>query len=338
MSKKATYEKIATKANVSLATISRAMNNPIHVKKETKDKVLNAMQELGMDCSVIENMKQVENNLIIFNIPSLNNPFYSEIINGARDCANKNRYSLLISEEIIKERNINSFIDMIKTSHAAGLITTNIIPSNLLEKINDIIPVTQCCEYNDKLKLPYVSIDDIQASKNVVDYLLSLKREKIAFLNGPLKYKYARERLIGYKDSLVCANIELDETLICEIPEINYDIALATCHQLLNSNKKVDAIFAASDIYAIAAIKAIKQTNLKIPRDIAVVGFDNIPLTYMTSPTITTVNQPKYQLGIYSCSMLIQHINKDISPIESMKLDTEIIIRESSANWLNKNT
>ncbi|MGD1823449.1 MAG: substrate-binding domain-containing protein [Pleomorphochaeta sp.] len=117
---------------------------------------------------------------------------------------------------------------------------------------------------------------------------------------------------------------------------MNYDIALATCHQLLNSSNRPDAIFAVSDIYAIAAIKAIKQTNLLIPRDIAVVGFDNIPLTYMTSLTITTVNQPKYQLGIYSCFMLIQHINKDASPIKSMKLETEIIIRASSANWLNK--
>ena len=337
MNKKATYEKISQLSNVSLATISRVMNKPFSVKSETREKVLQAMKELGMDCSFIENNKSIENNVIIFNIPSLNNPFYSEIIAGAKDCALKNRYSLLISEEVIKERNINNFIDMLKTSHAAGLITTNIIPTDLLEKISNVIPIVQCCEYNDALPLPYVSVDDIQASKNVVDYLLSLGRRRIALLNGPLKYKYARERLIGYQQALVSADIPLDYNLICEIPEINYDIACATCHQLLNGNNKPDAIFAVSDIYAIAAIKAIKQNRLKVPGDIAVIGFDNIPLTYMTSPTITTVNQPKYQLGIYSCSMLIQRINKEESPLESMKLETEIIIRESTANWLKKN-
>jgi LacI family repressor for deo operon, udp, cdd, tsx, nupC, and nupG len=337
MNKKATYEKISEKSQVSIATISRVMNNPFSVKNETRQKVINAMQELGMDCSNIDNRKKIDKNLIIFNIPSLNNPFYSEIIAGAKDCAFRNRYSLLISEEIIKERTINNFIDMLKTSNAAGLITTNIIPTNLLEKINQVIPIVQCCEYNDTLNLPYVSINDVQASKNVVDYLLSLGRRKIALLNGPLKYKYARERLIGYQQALNIANIPLDYDLICEIPEINYDIASATCYQLLNSQNRPDAIFAVSDIYAIAAIKAIKQTKLHVPKDIAVVGFDNIPITYMTTPTITTVNQPKYQLGIYSCSMLIQHINKEVSPMKSMRLETEIVIRESTANWLNKN-
>lgn len=337
MNKRATYEKISKLSNVSIATISRVMNRPFSVKNETREKVLKAMKELGVDCSFIENSKSIENNVIIFNIPSLNNPFYSEIIAGAKDCALRNRYSLLISEEVIKERNINNFIDMLKTSNAAGLITTNIIETSLLDKLSNIIPIVQCCEYNDALDLPYVSVDDIQASKNVVDYLLSLGRRKIALLNGPLKYKYARERLIGYQQALVSADIPLDYNLICEIPEINYDIACATCYQLLNSSNKPDAIFAVSDIYAIAAIKAIKQNRLKVPGDIAVIGFDNIPLTYMTSPTITTVNQPKYQLGIYSCSMLIQHINKEESPIQSMRLETEIIIRESTANWLKKN-
>lgn len=336
MDKKATYEKISELSNVSIATISRVINKPFSVKEQTRKKVVVAMQKLGMDCSEIENQKKVNNNLIIFNVPSLNNPFYSEIISGARDAALRNRYNLLINEEIIKERTINNFIDMLKTSNAAGLITTNRIQTNLLERISEVVPIVQCCEFNDSLNLPYVTINDVQASKNVVEYLLSLGRRKIALLNAPLKYKYARDRLIGYQQALNHANIALDYDLICEIPEINYDIASATCYQLLNSQKRPDAIFAISDIYAIAAIKAIKQTNLHVPRDIAVVGFDNLSLTYMTTPTITTVNQPKYQLGIYSCSMLIQRINKEVSPMQSMCLETELVIRESTANWIDK--
>jgi LacI family repressor for deo operon, udp, cdd, tsx, nupC, and nupG len=337
MKKKATYNEISDLSNVSISTISRFMNRPFSVKSETRDKILQAMQNLGMDYSFIEDKKNIENNIIIFNIPSLSNPIYSEIIAGAKDCAHKNRYSLLISEEVITDRNINNFVDMLKTSNAAGLITTNIIPTNLLVEINNVVPVIQCSEHNNALSLPYVSIDDIQASKNAVDYLISLGRKKIALLNGPLEYKYAKDRLIGYQQALISADIPLDHNLIYEIPKINYDIACATCHQLLNGKNRPDAIFAVSDIYAIAAIKTIKQNHLKVPNDIAVIGFDNIPLTYMTSPTITTVNQPKYQLGIYSCSMLIQRINKEESPLESMKLETEIIIRESTANWLKTN-
>ncbi|MCY1152103.1 MAG: LacI family DNA-binding transcriptional regulator [Sphaerochaetaceae bacterium] len=337
MNKKATYNEISTLSNVSIATISRFMNKPFSVKKETREKILEAMQKLGMDSSFIENKKSIENNVIIFNIPSLINPIYSEIIAGAKDCANRNRYNLLISEDVITDRSINNFIDMLKTSNAAGLITTNIIPTNLLEEINNVVPVIQCGEHNTALSLPYVSIDDIQASKKAVDYLISLGRRKIAILNGPLEYKYAKDRLIGYQQSLISADIPLDYNLIYEIPKINYDIACATCHQLINSKNRPDAIFAVSDIYAIAAIKTIKQNHLKVPNDIAVIGFDNIFLTYMTSPTITSVSQPKYQLGIYSCSMLIQRINKEESPLESMKLETEIIIRESTANWLKTN-
>ena len=333
--KKNTYVEISKLSGVSIATISRIINNSTNVKSETRQKVLSVMQDLGYDISDLAMATQRASDLIIFNVPSLDNPFYSLIIQGAKSSALRNHFNLLINEDHIRDRNIDEFIALLKKIKAAGLITTNHIASHLLTRLNDVIPIVQCCEYAKDLDIPFVTIDDIGTARMAMEHILSIGRRRIAFINGPIRYKYAKDRLEGYLQALEHAGIERDQDLIIQLQEVNYDMAVSAAIQLLNSQKRPDAFFTISDVYAAAVIKAAKRLRLQVPKDVAVVGFDNVEIASMCNPSITTVNQPRFQLGFLSCEMLAKRICDDPAMIGSMYLETELIIRESTTAGLN---
>ncbi|HKM08015.1 MAG TPA: LacI family DNA-binding transcriptional regulator [Sphaerochaeta sp.] len=330
--KKITYSEIAEVSGISIATISRVINNTTSVREETRNAVIEAMQGLGYDTSILEALSQKSNDLIIFNIPSLDNPFYSLIIKGAKAAALRNGYNMLVNEDPIDDKSIDAFIALLKKTNAAGLITTNCITRANLLKLNASLPLVQCCECIPTANIPFVTIDDVAAARNAVSYLISLGKKRIAFINGPIEYKYAQDRLKGYLQALDAAHIEKDSDSIIQLQEISYDMAVSAAFQLLNSEKRPDAFFASSDVYAAAAIKAARRSSLRVPKDIAIVGFDNIELSSMCTPSITTVNQPKFQLGLLSCEMLIKTISKEQIPISNMYLDTELIVRETTQN------
>lgn len=329
-SKKITYSAIAEASGISIATISRVINNSDNVREETKNTVIQAMKHLGFDTTSIEMGSSKSDDLILFNIPSLDNPFYSLIIQGAKAAAQRNGYNMLVNEDPIDEKSFESFTDLLKKTNAAGLITTNCIPRSTLKKLNECIPIVQCCECIPSLDIPYITIDDVSASRNAVEHLLSLGKRRIAFINGPLEYKYAQDRLKGYLQALEQAQVKKDPEIIIQLQQISYDMAVSAAFQLLNSELRPDAFFASSDVYAAAVIKAVRRSSLSIPQDIAIVGFDNIELSTMCTPSITTVNQPKFQLGLHSCEMLIKRISGEQIPISKMYMETELIVRETT--------
>lgn len=332
--KKPTYSDISNISGVSMTTISRIINNSGSVKPETRQKVVGVMKSLGLD-TVDLGIVPRESNLIIFNVPSFDNPFYSTIIHGAKASAQRNSFTLLINEEHIRDRNIDEFIALLKKTKAAGLITTNQLSPHILEKLDKTVPVVQCCECIKDMNIPFVTIDDVATTLMAMEHIISLGRKKIAFINGPIRYKYAQDRLKGYIQALEQAGIEKDQDMIIQLSEVNFDMAVSAAIQILNSPKRPDAFFTSSDVYAAAVIKAAKRLGIQVPTDVAVVGFDNVEISAMCNPSITTVNQPRYQLGFLSCEILVKRINNDPTIVGSMYLETELIIRESSSISMN---
>jgi len=327
-----TYQEVAKATGVSISTISRILNGSAKVTTDTSQKVLDFFDKNNYDMTLMRAKKTSHaGGLIIFNVPSMTNPFYSPIACGARATATNYGYNLLINEEYINNNTIDSFISLIKRVKAVGLIITNTVSEALLKKLATVVPLVQCCEYNETVNLPYVSIDDYAAAKTVMTYLFSQGKKNIALINGPIQYKYSRHRLKGYLESLKNLDILPDPPLVIQTPEINYDMAFSEIITLLRSGKHPDAFFCVSDIYAAAVIKAGKRLGFSVPKDFAVIGFDNIEIASMTYPTITTVNQPKQQLGASSCELLIEQIVNPQVPVRNILLETELIIRESTA-------
>lgn len=330
MNEKKTYEDIARVSGLSIATISRVFNKNPAVKEETRKKIIDAMETLGIDISKYDLEPKLDGNIILFNVPSLKNPFYSPIISSARQNAERHGFSLLINEDPIDDKSEASFIKLIKKAKVAGLICANSVPKERLEHIASIIPTITCCEAVVDSSVPFVSIDDEEAAWNAVNYIIGQGRKRVALINGPAYFKYASARFKGYRDALKKNKIDLDDSLIGEVgADMDYDTAHALAIHMLNRYNPPDAFFCISDVLAVAAIKACLSKGLRVPEDVMVVGFDNIYISKIMNPSITTVRQPTAQIGALAIEMLIKLIRKE-SVVQSVYLGTELLIRESS--------
>ena len=324
---------IATTAGVSNATVSRVLNGQNIVNAKTYEKVISAMNALGYHHSISINTlsnKSTLNDLIILTLPSINNPFYNSVVRGVQSAAQRYGYYTLLYSTDLDGENLNRFISLIKDNNVAGVITLNNLTPAALAKISAATTVVQCCEFCEESDCSYVSIDDYQATKTALQHFLDRGRRKIAFINGPMRFKYARHRQRGYLDFIREHNLEFREDWIVQLSDINFDIALASITQLLSKDDRPDAVFAVSDIFASAAIKVAKKIDLLVPQDLMIIGFDNVDISLMSEPPITTVNQPKMQLGYMACEVLVERISAPDAPGKHILLDTELIVRDST--------
>lgn len=328
---KPTIKDIAEAANVSIATVSRALNNKNNVREATYRKIYDAMQRIGYGCIPIQYDKVIDSsNLVLVLLPNLDNPFYSKIINGIHTSAERQSYQCIIHQTNNRDYSLAELKKLIYDTRAAGLILLDpIADASVLSSIDAIIPVVQCAEYNQDSNLSFVSIDDYAASKSLINYIISKGKKRIALINGPLRFKYARMRQTGYIDALTNANLEINQNVIINLTDIGFDSAFSVISQLLTTDNPPDAIFAASDVIAAAAIKAAKRTGFTIPDSLGIVGFDNTYISTMCEPSLTTVSQPCFQIGCLSCEMLIDQIKNPLLAHKQIFLETELVIRES---------
>lgn len=321
---------VAKATGVSLSTVSRVFNQPDTVKAETREKVINAAQLLGY----IPNMHTLRETLAI-NIPAISNPFYSDILNGAKASANQHQYDMFITQEILTEDNVLSYMSALKRSNIRGLITLNSYSHKILSIMRKRIPLVQCCEYEDEDNISCVGIDDLESTEKGMQHILATNHKRVALINGPETYKYSRLRYVGYCNALQNANISINREWIVHLPEISAEIAFASAVKLLSSANIPNAFFVVSDLCAAAVIRAAKYKGFRVPDDIVVIGFDNVEISSFTVPSITTISQPRFQLGYIACDLLCSKIENPKTDVQKVLLDTELIIRESTMTTLS---
>ena len=267
--------------------------------------------------------------MILVSIPSYLNLFYAEVLQGIYASADVHGYSVLVSLKAITPANINEFLLLLNTTHCAGLITLDPMSPDLFKTVADSVPTIQCCEALEDIGIPYVTIDDYASAKTAVKYLLSRGYRDIGIINGPLRFKFARERQHGYEDALKEAGLTPVPSRTLHLADVNYNMGLSAVTQMLSSDRP-EALFCV--IFASAAIKAANQLGLSVPDDISIMGFDNTDPSIMSVPPISTINQPRFQLGYMSGEVLHDFISNGsiASQMRSITLPTELIIREST--------
>lgn len=332
MKNKVTITDIAKKSGVSIATVSRIINQKAVVSPATKRKVMQAMEELQYETSAMEVASS--NQTILVFTPDFANPFYARIIDGIQQTAHENNYEIFLLQTKDIYSNYNSFLNLIQDGRFRGVLWLSAVPpADLLAAVNRICPSVMCCEYSDTFETSYVSIDDVSSAYKAVNYLISTGCRRIGFINCSLKYKYARHRREGYLKALDNANLDFHPEWNISIPYINYPLAYSSVLQVLNSASLPDAFFACSDVFAAAAINAARQCGIRVPEDLSVIGFDNVETSLITSPTLTTIGQPSFQMGQQSCAMLIEKLSNPYISSRHLLLDTELIIRDSTRKF-----
>ena len=337
MAPKTTISQVADMAGVSIATVSRFINNSASVKNKTGERIMEAITALNYPLPsefVTPTLTARDRKKIItVNIPSISNPFYNAVLKGIQAAALRHEYHMIVNVQHLDMTTLPIFLNLVDTIDSCGAITLNAMNTELFELLYNKIPFVQCCEFTENQdRVSYTSIDDVQAAKKVTEYLLSTGRKKIGFLSGPMRYKYARHRLNGFTQTLEASGIPIHSEWIIKLPELDFDMAVSSVQQLMLQPDHPNAIFAVSDVLAAAVIRACRIAGLTVPEDVVVSGFDNIDISQAISPAITTINQPKYQLGYMACELLIEKLNNPQAQAKQITLNTDLIIRESTQN------
>jgi LacI family repressor for deo operon, udp, cdd, tsx, nupC, and nupG len=328
---KATVADVARAAGVSPATVSRVLHHPELVNGETLERVRRSISDLDYSSVSFDGIGASGTPLIVISIPWLDNPFYGEIVRGARVAAQIHGAQILISWGNPEDPSLDDFCQMLRSCGAQGIITCGPLSLEALGQIDDTVPVVQCCEFNDRSSVPYVSIDDFSAARTATEHLLSCGCRRLAFVGGPDVYKYTRERRRGFLSMVGEQMIEVPDRWVLQIPNNSFGLAYsAVCH-MLESEERPDGVFACSDTFASAVIRSARKSSLEVPGDLMVVGFDNTDTAVMTTPTITTINQPRYNMGFSACNLLFERIEGS-SEATSMTLETELVVRESTTS------
>ena len=209
MKTKSTLTEIAEKAGVSIATVSRILNDTGRVSPATRQKVLQAIRELEEDFSLRSCAAFYQRILVL--VPDFFNPFYANIIDGIQQTAHNNDYEIFVMPTKDSYPNPSYLVNMIKRENFSGVLwVCSTPPPELLQVVQNNCPIVMCCEYPEDLPCSFVSVDDISAGFRAVNYLLSTGRQKIGMINCSLKYKYARHRRQGYLQALSKAGLEFN--------------------------------------------------------------------------------------------------------------------------------
>ncbi|MDR3259945.1 MAG: LacI family DNA-binding transcriptional regulator [Fusobacteriaceae bacterium] len=326
---------VAKKAGVSLATVSRVVNGK-KVKKETKEKVEKIISELNYTPNFMaSSLQRTKSNMILVLVPAISNPYYSAILEGIGNTSKKFGYNIILGNSYWSEEQLLDYLTLLNKRLIDGVILLErISKKKIIDKIkneNYYNKIVQCSEYFEDNDLSYVTIDHKKAAYEAVSHLISIGKREIYLFSLNKDYTYVTLRKEGYLDALKDNKIDFYPSNEILLDELSIKNAQKHMEIFIRSREiKNVGIFAISDIIAIGALKAIKEKNIKIPQNIAIVGFDNIEFSAVTDPSLTTVSQPGYELGAESFKCLLRKINEENLLPEKIILQHELIVRDST--------
>lgn len=329
----ATIQDVAKAAGVSVATVSRVLNNSSAVTEETKERVLYTIRRLNYQPNLLgRNLRRSKTKMILVILPNISNPFYSNIVKGIEDVAHKNNYTVMLCNTDHDPNRMNVYIELLKNRLSEGAIVMgHELGRKEITALASEFPVVQCCEYIEGAPASYVAIDDFNAATKAVRHLLNIGHRRIGFITCN-RFISNIKREQGYKEALKDAGIKVDPELIKYEDNHEFKNGLRAIENLLNLPQRPTAIFACSDLLAIGAMRGVKEHNLRVPEDIAVVGFDDISFASMSNPPLTTIAQPKYDLGCTSMNLLLNQIQGISTIPQVVYLEHELKIRGSTVN------
>ena len=325
---------IAKKTGFSINTVSRALHDDSKISSNTRSIIHAVSKELGYIPNVVAgSMRSNRTNIIGVVSADSSNPFFAEVLLGIEDTARKNNFHILLMNTEEKAENEREAIVLLRGRQVDGLI---------------VIPVFDNVENRlmyQKLKIPYIfagrRIDgimdhsilhnDIQGSQEVIEHLIGNGHRKILYLSGPENISNTVDRLEGIKKAYNKAGLNIDQSLI--IPtEGHINGGYSSLNEVINKGLDFTAVACFNDLLAMGALKSLYENGLNVPKDIEVVGFDNLYMAQFMQPRLTTVTVPKYKLGQLAVEELLVHIENGDKPFKAKYLDSRLIFRETTRN------
>jgi LacI family transcriptional regulator len=330
---KATIYDVAKEAGVSIATVSKVINNKGKISAETRKAVLEVMERLDYRPSVIASALTGKHTYTLgLLVPDISNPFFAEIARAVEDQGQSLGYSVMICSTDNRDERVERYVSLLLQKSVDGImIATGIGDKAILEQLlARRIPVALIAREMPLLAAHTVVVDDYVGGCLAAAHLLGLGHRRFAVLSESMKVISSRERTRGFLQTLEEAGIAMpDENLI--VCDYRLEDGKAKTLELLASGKAPTALFACNDLLAIGAMQAAKEKGIRVPGDLSIVGFDNTILAAVTDPPLTTIAQPIEHMGKRVVDLLVQELRGENPVKQRIVLRPELAIRASTA-------
>ena len=322
---------VAGEAGVSYATVSRVINNKGHVRPETRERVLRAMTRLGYVVDQrARSLAGGRSQVIGLLVHDVGTSYIGEIIRGIDAELASAQYDLILYTTHRRKTKESAYVVTLTRGLADGLLL--VLPRDpgaYLETLRQHrFPHVLIDHRGVDEEIPAVAATNQQGAYNATKHLIELGHRRIGFITGAMDQICAQDRLKGYRVALADHEVAFDPELVYEgnfFQPLGYTGASA----LLELPHPPTAIFASNDVSAFGVMEAVREHSLRIPQDISVVGFDDIPQAAHVHPPLTTVRQPLEEMGRIATHMLLEYIQDPQRPIERVELPTELVLRQS---------
>jgi len=327
---------VARLAGVSNATVSRALQKPDVVSEKTREKVNAAVLETGYTQNVMaRNLRLDRTGMVVALVPDISNPFFSEILSGIESVATREGYNVLIANTNNDPAREHIYASYVQSNLADGILLLNghvPVPNGAQKIIGDMSnlpPMVALCERIPNVDLPTVVIDNVDAARLATQHLIEMGHTNIVHVAGPIDNILTKDRRDGFLSALENAGLAQN------LSDIFYgDFTINSGKKAFGKiNQKEDiptAIFCANDEIAMGVISAAREAGFSVPDDISVVGFDDIEIAEHYYPTLTTIHQPRRQLGVVAMEQLVELISSADAKIADLTtLGSQLIIRKS---------
>lgn len=333
----ANIREVAKKAGVSVATVSRVINHPETVSLLTKDRVLKQMKELDFAPSnLARGLALNKTYSIALLIPNILNPLYPDVAKGVEDIAHKHGYNLFLCNTEEDEKKERSYLQLLGNRSVDGcIIMSSILPNDeLADLAKGSSHIALIGRRRQSSQFHCVFTDYVEGGYLAASYLIELGHNRIAHISGPRLQMESQDKYTGYLQALTDNGIKFINDYVRE-GNNEVEGGYIAAKQLLRTQSTPTAIFAANDLMAMGALEAIKSEGLRVPQDIAIVGYDNIKMSNLVEPKLTTVFNPVYKMGLTAARLLfdslVRNQNKNTS-VREIFLKPNLVVRKSCGN------
>ena len=327
-----TIDDVARHSGVSKATVSRVINGNYGVSEALRERVLAAIDTLGYqpDRSA-RRLRGTTSELLGIIIPDIQNPYFTSVVRGIEDLAYDQKMNVLLCNTDDDPGKQEAYIRVMMAERVAGLILAPsfgiaIEPLVQLRRLGT--PVVLIDRSVSHLPLDTVVADNFQGAYDGTRHLIAQGYQRIAFIGGEVELSPGRERRAGYQQAIIDSGLTVDPALM-QLDHFKIDSGQRLAHQLLSGPHRPDAVFSASNLLTLGVMKAIREAGLRIPDDLALVGFDDMPWASELYTPLTVVAQPTYELGQEAVRTLLRRRSAPDAPIHTVTLRTSLIVRES---------
>ncbi len=331
-----TIHDIAKKLNLAASTVSRALKDNPLISAATREKIKKTATEMGYRPNVMAaNFRTKRTNTIGVIVPLINRHFFSSVISGIEDVAYQQGFAVTISQSNDNFEKENKIAHTLFSNRVDGLILSIGMETKSTEHLRLFsdrnIPLVFFDRIVDEIDAHKIVVDDFGAAYKATLHLIGQGRKRIAHIGGPLNLKIYQHRQDGYCKALSDNGLESNSAYIVN-NSLTRDDGTSAVKKLLKNKEKPDAIFCANDTTALSAILYLREIGIDVPKDIAIVGYSNEPISEVVTPSISTIKQPGFEIGQKAAELIIKQIlnNEKGIKFETITLATELIIRDSS--------